>query len=484
MSIFSMMKRGREAAKQHKAQKAELQKKEEQKAPYKHIPKHAAVDALSGGPATWRDSDRPRILEENKRRSAMTASGVGMGGMTTPGNMTPVHMGMTRVNSALSHVSYPNAYASPVVQLPRAYSFHSGWSHNAGEVTYNPIDISSSTSVKGKEVERVMVDSGRASRTSSKMSVTQFPLDASVPATTRKRDSSNSPVSSSGNSTSSQDDLEMKLVKHVKHAGNSSPPRTAAGPASGATTPTSRPLSEPDYFHRLHPGSHARKNSDPNRGQAVAPVSTSMSGGIPPVPALPPMQFGGIAFSGPTTSSAASSAASSSSSVTVVPVASSTSIATKTVHAVPVPVPIPVVEDVVPEATESLEDDGAVGTAITTPQTSTAAYYQSEARRVSKMARFQELETINSHVSMSVETQTATTPTASHPAQETWEKTRPASTVTALPTTFDESYLQTQEPMLPPPRSGKLSKSAAGGAKLVKKNRWSLRSSKTAAVAG
>jgi hypothetical protein len=94
------------------------------------------------------------------------------------------------------------------------------------------------------------------------------------------------------------------------------------------------------------------------------------------------------------------------------------------------------------------------------------------------MTRFTELEPIHSNTIMTTISK-----------EEEKEKKRATSTVTALPTDFDESALpQPKEivlpatPAAPPPsasKSGKLTKSVAGG-KLVKKNRWSVRSSKTA----
>jgi hypothetical protein len=103
-------------------------------------------------------------------------------------------------------------------------------------------------------------------------------------------------------------------------------------------------------------------------------------------------------------------------------------------------------------------------------------------RRSSKMARFSELETIKS------KTVVAITPNPPSP-ESVKEKRRPTTMTTALPIDFDESALSmTKEIVLPaapvqPSKPGKLSKSAAPGPKLVKKNRWSLRSSKNTAVA-
>ncbi|KAK3687657.1 hypothetical protein B0T22DRAFT_135755 [Podospora appendiculata] len=449
MSVFSMIRRGRQAAKEQNAKKADLAKKEETRPPYKHIPKHAATDALSGGPSTWRDSDRPRILEQNRRRSAMTASGMGMSGTSTP---VHGHMGMPRVNSALSHVSYPSAYASPVVQLPRAYSYSGvppGWSHQGGEMSYSPLDMGR-VPHKGKEVERVMVDSGRASRSSSKGSMSRAPLEA--PVTRNSNSQKVSPVGSSSNSTSSQDDLEMKTVKHASYSPPASNPRV--------TTPT-RPVSDSDSVHRLHPG-HGRKLSDPKDARTSyfpatarysptrdTSISSLAAAGIPPIPAIPAMEF-----TDRTTSSVASSTSSTASSVTVIPVASSQSLAAKITQ-----YPKVIMEK------ESHEPTDAVVETQPAPQKS---------RRVSKSTRFTELDTISSNISASVETNV--------PLPRGPQKGRPLSTVTALPTTFDQSSLPApQQPILPPPKSGKLSKSSSP--KPAKKNRWSFRSSKSTAVA-
>ncbi|KAK4043381.1 hypothetical protein C8A01DRAFT_43695 [Parachaetomium inaequale] len=473
MSMFSMIKRGRQAAKEHRAEQAKKEKEEAQKPPYKHVPKHAAIDAMSGGPAGWRENDRVRIVEQNRRRSAMTASGVGMSGI-----VTPVYAGMPRVQSSLSHVSYPSAYASPVVQLPRGYSYSSmpaGWTPHGREMSYSPIDAGS-FSLKGKEVERI-VDSSRTSRSSSKMSTGRVPLPAV--GEFGGRDTAPSPVESSGGSTSSQDDLEMKpVVRHIV----SIPPT-----ASIATTVSkpSRPTSDTESIHRLHPG-RSRRISDPNQSvsrSSLAPRTSSLTPGIPPVPALPPMQFGTAI----TTPEIFSSAASSASSITMVPVASSASLSAK---AVSFPTVLKVEEVDAPQEAEivSAESSGEeeAATVKAPAEFIIAPVIASDSptkkgRRTSKMTRFTELETINSNTTVTIETR--------RPApEEEEEKRRPTANVTALPTSFDESALPAPKeivlPAAPPPfKPGKLSKSAGPGGKLVKKNRWSLRSGKSTAVA-
>ncbi|KAK3369077.1 hypothetical protein B0T24DRAFT_533744 [Lasiosphaeria ovina] len=461
MSVFSLIKRGRQAAKEHSAKQAEKQKQEADKPPYRHVPRHAAIDAMSGGPATWREVDRERIQEQNRRRSIMTANGVGMGGMG--GMMTPVHaVGLPRLNSSLSHVSYPSAYASPVVHIPRNYSYSgvpSGWGTQPSELNYHPVDFANMPS-KGKEVERLVADSGAPSRSSSRLSTGRSPVEGPAVST----DNTNSPVDSSGNSTSSQDDLEMKTVKHA----------LSSNPTTRAKAPK-RPLSETDSVHRLHPG-HSRRLSDtgrqvvPSRGASTTSLAAA---GIPPVPALPPLQLG----SPLPTSGVSSSAASIASSTTVVQIASSASLSAKAA----IPVTAAAVredEDTkdldMPESPRS-EADVAVVVAEATAYPSAPK----NGWRMSKMTRFTELGTINSTISASIETNL--------PPQKEAVKTRPISVVTALPTSFDEASLPPpRELVLPPPKSGKLSKVPSPKvpvAKAPKKNRWSFRSSKSPAVA-
>lgn len=478
MSLFSIIKRGRQAAKEHAAKQAEKQKAEAAKAPYKHVPKHAAADAISTGPSGYRESDRPKIAEQNRRRSMMTASGLGMSGTSTP-----VHVGFPRVNSALSHVSYPAAYASPVVQMPRAYSYTSGqpgWSNHGVEIVYAPMEPSG---VKGKEVEKVMVDSGCASRTSSKGSLGPCPVERSAVS----GPSRTSPIGSSSNSTSSQDDLEMKPVKHSFAATAVRSP----GAVSGANSPSySRPAGEVDYSHRLHPR-YPRRLSDPPSAKQYMPQSrnsyvpqkqgvpqaTSLpltASGIPPVPALPAMNFGGP-LADPAMSSPGSSASIAASFATA---ASSVTMASyPTLRGSPPRLPVP---EEIAGPVPVVEFDTNL------PEIGTAVTAQHEPRRnpraASKSARFTEPEPTVSAISGSI---------PGSVTQMMPVKTVVRTTVTptyALPTEFDESSLATpQHPMmLTQQRKAKLTKNPASKlAKndVAKKNRWSLRSSKTTPIA-
>ncbi|TEY41048.1 hypothetical protein BOTCAL_0405g00060 [Botryotinia calthae] len=80
MSFFSKIKRTKRTIEEKKAKltaEGEKHKKAEEEAakvPYKHVPTHAAVDALFGAPSTWKLEDRPKIIAHNKERSQRTIS--------------------------------------------------------------------------------------------------------------------------------------------------------------------------------------------------------------------------------------------------------------------------------------------------------------------------------------------------------------------------------------------------------------------------
>ncbi|KAG5951237.1 hypothetical protein E4U53_003518 [Claviceps sorghi] len=241
MSIFSALRKSRQRVKEHNAKLAEQKKKEEAQVPYKHVPTHAATDAFASAPPSWREADRPRIVEQNRRRSAMAASGHHM-------NMP----GVPRVGSSLARVSYPGEDLTPVIRLPMTYSYSGVSSHNASaresrEMVYPAAQDMAymQVSLKGKEVPRVY-DPQRISPTSSK--------------------SGPSPVDSLDGSTTSQDDLEMRPAR----------PK----PQYADTVAT----------HRLHP-SHARRSSDASVHQytwssTVKPPQTSAHRDSRPPPSM------------------------------------------------------------------------------------------------------------------------------------------------------------------------------------------------------
>ncbi|KAL7816604.1 hypothetical protein V8C26DRAFT_84126 [Trichoderma gracile] len=207
MSIFSRMKKSRQQAKEHNAKLAEQEKKEKtEKTPYRHVPTHAATDAIASAPPSWREADRQKIQEQNRRRSAMAASGHHM-------NMP----GAPRVGSSLSHVSYPTDKTATPMRVPRAYSYAGVSPYSASysrDVAHSMPDVGSqftayAASAKGKEAVRVSVSGYSTPRTSPT--------------------SSQEESESSSGSTSSQDDLEMRLARPP--VVRAPPPLTAAGKA-------------------------------------------------------------------------------------------------------------------------------------------------------------------------------------------------------------------------------------------------------------
>ncbi|MCJ1379238.1 hypothetical protein MMC17_002338 [Xylographa soralifera] len=96
MSIFSKFSRAKRAAEKHKSLKAAKEEPKEAP-PYKHIPTHAAVDALSGAPSSWQHEDREAIKFQNdKRRSQMIR--------------TPSHLSnATSINTAINRNSSFNS---------------------------------------------------------------------------------------------------------------------------------------------------------------------------------------------------------------------------------------------------------------------------------------------------------------------------------------------------------------------------------------
>ena len=74
MSILSKFAQSRKAAKEHKSKMAEKDELAAKAVKYRHIPTHAAVDALNNAPSTWKITDRPKIKEQHNRRSMMALS--------------------------------------------------------------------------------------------------------------------------------------------------------------------------------------------------------------------------------------------------------------------------------------------------------------------------------------------------------------------------------------------------------------------------
>lgn len=234
MSVFSKILASRKAAKEHKNKVAEKEK-EPAKVVYKHVPTHAAVDALSGAPSSWKHEDRPKIKEHHKRRSEMVIS---------------------RTGSSLSHMSYMNAAAgssSNIPPLPRNSSYSSynpTWFDRGGDVYYSnenqrqkvPRSHSYHDSGIGPSIGPSPLASQLQSEgTSSNSATEQLPQSFASQLDHRLTSYVEvSPVVSSGNSTNSNSSAENLEIAH----------------ASNSKNPSNRPqpivYAEKDIFDRLH----------------------------------------------------------------------------------------------------------------------------------------------------------------------------------------------------------------------------------------
>ncbi|KAF2836743.1 hypothetical protein M501DRAFT_228786 [Patellaria atrata CBS 101060] len=121
MSIFSKIKGAKKAADEHK--KTEPSDKPKP-VPYKHIPTHAAQDALATAPASWNNAEnKARIMAMNKRRSTMSRANSEIS--IAP---RPTH-GLARNNSDLSITSVMHR-ASVYHAAPYSYNPHASTSRH------------------------------------------------------------------------------------------------------------------------------------------------------------------------------------------------------------------------------------------------------------------------------------------------------------------------------------------------------------------
>ncbi|MCJ1465521.1 hypothetical protein MMC07_004139 [Pseudocyphellaria aurata] len=112
MSIFSKIKGAKKAANEHKASIAK--QSADAPAPYRHIPTHAAIDALSGAPSSWREEDRSAIKAQHKRRSMMTRNDSGLSNLRRNSSYN---------NSTYSNSTYHGSDLGPIPPMPMRRSY-------------------------------------------------------------------------------------------------------------------------------------------------------------------------------------------------------------------------------------------------------------------------------------------------------------------------------------------------------------------------
>ncbi|XMA14968.1 hypothetical protein WAI453_007759 [Rhynchosporium graminicola] len=210
MSIFSILKASKKAAKEHKA--AEKQKEPDAVViPYKHTPTHAAVDALSGAPSSWSRHDASKIKAQHKRRSEMV---------------------MSRTPSSLSTISFVNpSAAGPSSQpppLPRSSSHSS----------FNPTWFDKVDGTIDSRQNKYRPQRGQSYHDSG---IGPSPLGSKV----QSEDAS--PVISSSNSTKSNNSSDILEIA-VDSTGRPKPNRTR----SKESGPQGTVFVQQDIFDRLH----------------------------------------------------------------------------------------------------------------------------------------------------------------------------------------------------------------------------------------
>lgn len=140
MSIFSKLSRAKKAAQKHKESQAQQTNPEvvDKPVPYRHVVTHAAIDALSGAPSSWREADRAAIKATNEKRKSMVTTNSGSHSPTLP-----------RAPSYASSSNYSFSRPMPPrVEHRRSYGAHGGYYANAsgltiGNQTFQPSPLAS-----------------------------------------------------------------------------------------------------------------------------------------------------------------------------------------------------------------------------------------------------------------------------------------------------------------------------------------------------
>ncbi|CAL3968059.1 unnamed protein product [Diplocarpon coronariae] len=238
MSIFGKINRSRKAAKEHKASatKEKGPEKVVQNPPYKHVPTHAAVDALSGAPSSWNQNDRPRIREQHKRRSEMNFS---------------------RRASSSNASAYNQVAAGPSASIPPL-------PRNSSYSSFNPpwfdrsSDLLTSDNKLGEPRQSRYKASGGPSHHDS--GIGRSPLASHV------QSEEASPVVSSGHSTHSNSSGTLEIARPANRQRLSSSPRSQA-----------IIYAEQDIFARLHTSTTRKLGEAPIRDSPAPKTKDAMA---------------------------------------------------------------------------------------------------------------------------------------------------------------------------------------------------------------
>lgn len=267
MSVFSKLKASRKAAKEHKAKVDQKEEKAAVAAKYRHVPTHAAVDALSGAPSGWKHQDRSKIQEHHKRRSAMAS----------------------RTNSYISTTSFAHSAAGPSNGAPpfnrnSSYnSYNPTWFDRGGDVGYTNepsqkrYKSSRGHSYQDSGVGHSIGPSPLASNVQSE-GTSLRPGSRSTVQTKRNNGLNSyvevSPAHSSGHSTtsSSSENLEMKQSNRAK--ADNRPKMEERQPSYVSNRAQPIVFAEQDVFDRLHTSKDRKLGEAPIL--AVAPQRAAL----------------------------------------------------------------------------------------------------------------------------------------------------------------------------------------------------------------
>lgn len=133
MSIFSKIKGAKKAADQHKEVKPQSSEAPK-KVAYKHVPTHAAIDALSGAPSSWKEEDRAAIRIQNHRRISRNNSDLSFA--------TSINTSINR-NASYNSSDAPSSQASrPRMQTRRShlgFQGYDGYSNHRPNLGKSPL---------------------------------------------------------------------------------------------------------------------------------------------------------------------------------------------------------------------------------------------------------------------------------------------------------------------------------------------------------